>query len=219
MTFCLDTTIVKPNDDNKIKSGIILLHGYGGDGKDISMLSLNWKRHLPNTIFICPNGHERCPINPSGYQWFDLTNDDPNYIIEQSIKAEIKLFKFIDQIKNEFGLENDKICLSGFSQGCMMSINLGLISEQEFNCIVGFSGKIINQENLKLRKKNSTNTLLIHGDLDQVVSPNFMLEAKDFFIRNNIEIETHLIKNCDHNIPIEASSIALSYILKKFRNC
>ena len=46
-----------------------------------------------------------------------------------------------------------------------------------------------------------------------------MLEAKDFFIRNNIEIETHLIKNCDHNIPIEASSIALNYILKKFNNC
>ena len=54
-------------------------------------------------------------------------------------------------------------------------------------------------------------------DLDQVVSPNFMLEAKDFFIRNNIEIETHLIKNCDHHIPIEASSIALNYILKKIK--
>ena len=73
----------------------------------------------------------------------------------------------------------------------------------------------INQENLKSRKKVLTDTLLIHGDSDQVVSPNFMLEAKDFFIRNNIEIETHLIKNCDHHIPIEASSIALNYILKK----
>ena len=50
---------------------------------------------------------------------------------------------------------------------------------------------------------------------DQVVSPSHMLEAKDFFIRSNIEIETHLIKNCDHHIPIEASSIALNYILKK----
>ena len=59
--------------------------------------------------------------------------------------------------------------------------------------------------------------MLIHGDLDQVVSYNFMFEAKDFFIRNNIEIETHLIKNCDHNIPIEASSIALNYILKKIK--
>ena len=99
----------------------------------------------------------------------------------------------------------------------MMSINLGLISEQEYNCIVGFSGKIINQEDLKVRKRVSTNTLLIHGDTDQVVSPNFMLEAKDFLIRNNIEVETHLIKNCDHHIPIESSSIALNYILKKIK--
>ena len=216
MTFCLDSTIIKPEDKAKIKNAIILLHGYGGDGKDISLLSLNWKRHLPNTIFICPNGHEKCSINPSGFQWFDLTKDDPNYTLEQSIQAEKKLNLFIDEIKSEFNLENDKICLSGFSQGCMMSINLGLTSDNEFSCIVGFSGKIINEENLKSRIKVSTNTLLIHGDSDQVVQPSFMLEAKDFFIRNNIKIETHLIKNCDHNIPIEASSIALNYIVKKF---
>ena len=216
MTFCLDTIIIKPENNEVIKHAIILLHGYGGDGKDISILSLNWKRHLPNTIFICPNGHEKCPINPGGYQWFDLTKDEPNYILEQSIKAEKKLSCFIEEIKNEFNLDNSKICLSGFSQGCMMSINLGLISNEKYNCVVGFSGKIINQEDLRLRKKVSTDTLLIHGDLDQIVPANFMLEAKDFFIRNNIEIETHLINNCDHNIPIEASSIALNYISKKF---
>ena len=215
MTFCLDSTIIRPEDNAEIKSAIILLHGYGGDGKDISMLSLNWKRHLPNTIFICPNGHERCLINPSGFQWFDLTKDDPNYILEQSIKAEKKLCKFIDEVKNEFNLENEKICLVGFSQGCMMSINLGLISDKEYSCIIGFSGKIINQNDLKLRKKVKTNILLIHGDSDQVVSPNFMLEAKDFFIRNKIIVETHLIKDCDHHIPMQASSIALNYIIKK----
>ena len=215
MTFCLDTTIIKPLDNSKIKNAIILLHGYGGDGKDISILSLNWKRHLPNTVFICPNGHEQCAVNPSGYQWFDLTNDDPKYILEQSKKAEKKLNQFIDEVKKNYNLENDKICLSGFSQGCMMSINLGLTSDKKYNCIVGFSGKIIDQADLKLRKKVATKTLLIHGDNDQVVAPSFLLEAKDFFIRNNIEIETHLIKNCDHHIPIEASSIALNFILKK----
>ena len=219
MTFCLDSTIIRPENDIEIKNAIILLHGYGGDGKDISMLSMNWKRYLPSTIFICPNGHEPCAINPSGYQWFDLTKDDKGYILEQSIKAEEKLNQFIDQIKKKFNLENNKICLSGFSQGCMMSINLGLTSDQEYNCIVGFSGKIIDQDDLRSRKKVSTNTLLIHGDSDQVVSPNFMLEAKDFFLRNNIKIETNLIKNCDHHIPIEASSIALNYILKKFKYC
>ena len=217
MTFCLETTIIKPNDNQEIKSAIIMLHGYGGDGKDISMLSLNWKRYLPNTIFVCPNGHEKCQINPSGFQWFDLTKDDPKYILEQSIKAEDKLNQFINEIKKEYHLKNDEICLSGFSQGCMMSINIGLTSEEKFNCIVGFSGKIINQENLKIRKKNSTDTLLIHGDSDQVVSPSFMLEAKDFFIRNNVQVDTHLIKNCDHHIPIEASSLALNYISKRIK--
>ena len=115
-------------------------------------------------------------------------------------------------------MENYQICLSGFSQGCMMSINLGLTSESEYNSIIGFSGKIINTKDLQLRKKNSTRTLLIHGELDQVVPANFLLEAKDFFIRNNIDIETHLIKDCDHHIPIESSSLALNYILKKLNN-
>ena len=88
MTFCLNSIIIKPEQETEIRNAIVLLHGYGGDGKDISMLTLNWKRHLPNTIFICPNGHEKCTINPSGYQWFDLTKEDSSYILEESVKVE-----------------------------------------------------------------------------------------------------------------------------------
>ena len=199
----------------EIKNAVILLHGYGGDGNDISMLSLNWKRHLPNTIFICPNGHETCEINPSGYQWFDLTKDDPNYILKETKKAEEILKKFINEIKEEYSLINDNICLSGFSQGCMMSLNVGLTSEDKFSSIVGFSGKIINQNDLKQRIKNLTDVFLIHGELDDIVSPTFLLEAKDFLIREKINVESHMVKNCGLHIPIEASSLALNYILKK----
>ena len=216
MTFCLNSVIIKPKNGLEIKNAVILLHGYGGDGKDISMLCLNWKRHMPNTVFISPNGHETCLINPSGYQWFDLTKDDPEYILEQSIKAENLIKKFINEIKQEFNLTNDKICLSGFSQGCMMSLNVGLTSEEKYSCIVGFSGKIIDQNNLKGRLKNSTDTLLIHGDIDQIVPATHLLEAKDFLIRNDVDVQTLLIKNCEHHIPMEASSTALNYILKKF---
>ena len=215
MTFCLNSIIIKPESGIEIKNAVILLHGYGGDGKDISMLSLNWKRHMPNTAFICPNGHEVCQINPSGFQWFDLTKDDPDYILEQSIKAENKIQKFINEIKQEFNLTNNKICLAGFSQGCMLSLNVGLITEEKFSCIVGFSGKIIDQNNLKGRVKNFSDVLLIHGDADQVVPSTYLLEAKDFLIRNGINVQTLLIKNCDHHIPMEASSTALNYILKK----
>ena len=218
MTFCLETTIIKPENNLAIQNAIILLHGYGGDGKDISTLSFNWKRYLPNTVFICPNGHQVCPINPGGYQWFDLSIENPEYILAEVKKAENILNKFINEIKKKFNLNNNKICLSGFSQGCMISLNLGLISDQKYNSIIGFSGKIINQNYLKQKKKVSTDVLLIHGDADEIVAPDHLLEAKDFLIRNDINVETYLLKNCGHHIPIEASSIALNYIRKKFNH-
>ena len=217
MTFCLESTIIEPEKGKDINNMVILLHGYGGDGKDISTLTLNWKRHMPNTVFICPNGPESCEINPSGYQWFDLTKDDPNYILAESLKVEKIINKFLNEIKQKYQLENDKIILSGFSQGCMMSINVGLTQERPFSSIVGFSGKIIDTNNLKSRIKNFTDTLLIHGDLDDIVSPTHLLEAKDFLLREKINVETHLIKNCGHHIPMESSSIALNYILKKIK--
>ena len=216
MTFCLTTTVILPEKDIPINQAVILLHGYGGDGKDISMLTLNWKRFLPNAIFLCPNGHEKCAINPTGYQWFDLTRDDPEYILEQSKKAELKIKKFIQEVKDEYNLKNSQICLSGFSQGCMMSINLGLTNDENYNCIVGFSGKIINRKDLVNRKTSATKMLLIHGDQDAVVSPTFLLEAKDFLMRINVEVETKMINNCEHHIPIEASSEALKYIKGNF---
>ena len=218
MTFCLTTAIIKPENDIPVDNAVLLLHGSGGDGKDISLLALNGKRFLPNTIFFCPDGYETCSINPSGYQWFDLTKDDPKYILEQSKKAEQKLNQFINEIKDKYNIASSKICLSGFSQGCMMSINLGLTSRENYNCIVGFSGKIINQKDLEKRKISSTKMLLLHGDKDAVVSTTFLLEAKDFLIRNNIEIETEIIKDCDHHISVEASSIALNYIKNNFKN-
>ena len=214
MTFSLNTIIVKPEKDVFIKNAIILLHGYGGDNKDISVLTLNWKRFLPNTIFLCPDGHERCSINPSGYQWFDLTRDETEYILKESKKAELKIKKFVNEVQNEYKLKSSQICLLGFSQGCMMSINLGLTSDEDYNCVVGFSGKIINKEDLLKRKISNTKMLLIHGDRDQVVSPNNLLEAKDFLIRNNVEVEANMIKNCDHHISVEAMSLALNYIKK-----
>ena len=214
MKFSLDTIIIPPEKTDEIKNAVILLHGYGGDGNDISLLTLNWRRFLKNTVFLCPNSHEKCQINPSGFQWFDLSKDDEEYVLKKSLEAENIIKKFIEEIKSKYNLTNSNIVLSGFSQGCMMSINTGITSKDEFNCIVGFSGKIINKDNLQARIKNKSKLLLIHGDRDEIVSSNFLLEAKDFFERNKFNIQTKLINNCGHHIPIEASSLALSYIKK-----
>ena len=215
MEFSLDTKIIKP-ENNDVKNAVILLHGYGGDGNDISLITLNWKRFLPNTIFLCPNAHQPCQINPNGYQWFDLSKEDSDYILKESMEAENIIKNYIEEVKSKYNLDNSKICISGFSQGCMMAINIGLTYDKNFSCVVGFSGKIIDKENLSQRIKTKTKMLLLHGDSDMVVSPNYLLEAQDFLLRNQVDVKINMIKNCQHHIPVEASSIALNYIKKNF---
>ena len=216
MTFCLDTKLIKPVSDKEIKNIVVLLHGYGGDGNDIAQVTLNWKRFLPNTLFVCPNAPEICSVNPSGYQWFDLSQDNEEYIINKSKKNEIILKKFLNEIKKKFSLPNSKICLSGFSQGCMMSINVGLSSDEKFSGILGFSGKIISKKELSKRITHKPEILLIHGENDDIVPCVKSLEAKDFLERNKVSVKLEIIKNCGHHIPIEASSIGLKFIKKIF---
>ena len=214
MKFSLDTIIINPISGKKPKNAIILLHGYGGDGKDISLLTLNWARFLPDTIFLCPNGPEKCSINNLGYEWFDLSNENEKIIFERSLIAEHKVTQYIDEIKNNYELENSKICLSGFSQGCIISISVGLTLKEELNCIVGFSGKIINKENLLNRINTKPKIFLLHGDMDPVVLPTYLLESKELFFKIDYKIKTKLLKNCEHYISIEASSLALEFIKK-----
>ena len=132
-----------------------------------------------------------------------------------------KMLKVVDNILKKTSHEFEYIDLGGGMGISYADKNKKLnykkynLAIKKFLCVIGFSGKIIDQINLKDRIKNSTDTLLIHGDVDQIVPSTHLLEAKDFLIRNNIPVETLLIKNCDHHIPIEASSTALNYILKK----
>ena len=60
--------------------------------------------------------------------------------------------------------------------------------------------------------------LLFHGDKDEIVSSSYLLDAKDFLLRNKIDVEINVINDCDHHIPIKASSIALNYLKKNFSN-
>ena len=100
----------------------------------------------------------------------------------------------------------------------MISINVGLSRSEKLNSIIGFSGKIIDHYDLNSRIKSKVNTLLIHGDMDQIVPPSSLLDAKDFYLRNKINIDTKMISNCEHHIPVEASSYALNFLKKNLNN-
>ena len=212
--YILDTTIVEPLSKDKPRQAIILCHGYGGDGKDISALANNWRRFLPDGIFLCPNGPEICSVNPQGFQWFDLTSEKEEIVLEKSLAAEEKLSIFLDQVLNNLQLEPRNLALVGFSQGCMISIQVGLKNKKQINCVIGYSGKVINQKHLSENINAKPNFFLMHGDNDIIVPPTHLLEAKEYFANCGIKIKTKLFKNCEHTIPVEGSSLGLEFLRK-----
>ena len=212
--YILDVTSVSPLSKNKPQQAIVLCHGYGGDGKDISVLAINWQRFLPDAIFLCPNAPETCADNPQGYQWFDLTSAKEEVILERSLLAEEKLNTFLDQVFNNLQLEPSNLALVGFSQGCMIAIQVGLKKKEKINCLIGYSGKVINQKHLSGNIKSKPKILLMHGENDTIVPPTHLLEAKEYFDSHRIKIKTKLFKNCEHKIPVEGSSLGLSFLRK-----
>ncbi len=214
INYILNTTSIPNLSEEKPKKIIVLCHGYGGDGKDISSLALNWQRFLPEVIFLCPDAPEICQVNPQGYQWFDLSSDKEEIILEKSLEAEKKLSIFLDQVLDNYNLQPEDLALVGFSQGCMMILQLGLKKKEKVNCILGYSGKIINQRNLSENIISKPKIFLMHGEKDTIVSPTCLLEAKEYLKNKGIKIKIKLFKNCEHKIPIEGSSLGLDFLRK-----
>ena len=212
--YNLEVISILPLSKNKPRQAIILCHGYGGDGKDISVLANNWQRFLPDTIFLCPNAPEICSVNPQGYQWFDLSSEKEEVILEKSLIAEDKLNILLDQVLNNFHLTTSNLALVGFSQGCMISIQVALKKKEQINSLIGYSGKIINQKHLSNNINSKPKIFLMHGTNDTIVPPTHLLEAKEYLNKCGIKIKTKLFKNCEHKIPVEGSSLGLGFLKK-----
>ena len=213
-SYILDVVSVLPLLKNKPRQAIILCHGYGGDGKDISTLAINWQRFLPDAIFLCPNAPEVCSVNPQGYQWFDLTKEKEEVILEKSLIAEEKLNTFLDQVFDNLQLKPNNLALVGFSQGCMMSIQVGLKRKKQINCLIGYSGKVINQKHLSNNVNSKPKIFLMHGENDTIVPPTHLLEAKEYLKKCGINAKTKMFKNCEHRISVEGSSLGLGFLKK-----
>jgi len=212
--YIFDVTSFSPLSENEPKQMIILCHGYGGDGQDISVLANSWRRFLPEAVFLCPNAPEVCKVNPLGYQWFDMAVENDETILKKSLLAEKKLNTFLDQVLDNFQLETKNLALIGFSQGSMMIIQTALKKKEQINCLVCYSGKIINKQHLSDNIVSRPKIFLMHGDNDVIVSPSHLLESKEFLVQRSLKIRTKLFKNCEHKISVEGSSLGLEFLRK-----
>ncbi|MCP5910277.1 hypothetical protein NL326_27115, partial [Klebsiella pneumoniae] len=57
---------------------VVLLHGYGADGRDLIDIGAAFANLLPGAAFVAPHAPEPCAEEPVGRQWFPLTFRDPH---------------------------------------------------------------------------------------------------------------------------------------------
>ena len=86
--------------------------------------------------------------------------------------------------------------------------------KKKINTVIGYSGKIINQKHLTNNINSKPKIFLMHGESDTIVSPMHLLEAKEYLKKHSVSIKTKMFKNCEHNIPIEGSSLGLTFLKK-----
>lgn len=199
---------------------VILLHGYGADGNDLIGLSQPLAGVLPNTAFVSPNAPEPCAAAPMGRQWFPIPYIDGSSetaMMEGLGRAKAALNAFIDAQMAETGLAASRVALVGFSQGTMMSLEVGLRREAQLAGIVGFSGRLLRSDTLGDEIKSKPPVLLVHGDADQVVPPASLDDAKTALESHGVAVEAHSRPGLGHGIDNEGLSLAAAFLVNALK--
>ena len=126
--------------------------------------------------------------------------------------AEEKLSIFLDQVFDNLHLGPANLALVGFSQGCMLGIQVSLKKNKQISCLVGYSGKVINQKHLSDNINSKPKIFLMHGENDTNVPPTHLLEAKEYLSNHGLKIKTKMFKNCEHRISVEGASLGLGFL-------
>ena len=77
---------------------------------------------------------------------------------------------FIHEVSKEYLIKEEKIIIGGFSQGCMVALQTGIMRKKSVKLVIGYSGKIIDEKMLSKNINSKPMISLFHGDNDKIVS-------------------------------------------------
>lgn len=177
---------------------MIMLHGLGDslDGFRFwpEALALPWLNHL---LVNAPDEYY------GGYSWFDIEDQRPGVLRSRKL-----LSGLIDGLQAK-GFPADQITLGGFSQGCLMTVDVGLRYPHRLAGLVGISGWVFDLENTvkELSPVACRQRLLMtHGTADPMVpiekvrpqiprlqSAGLQLEWREFVKAHTIQGEAELV--------------------------
>ncbi len=190
---------------------VVLLHGYGADGKDLIEIGRQWRPWLPDAAFVAPNAPEPCAMSPMGRQWFAISNrglDERQGAGERwagVTKARPIIDAFLDSELARLGLDESRLSLVGFSQGAMMALHVGLRRARAPAAILSYSGLLVGPEHLSEANARDARgerppILLVHGDQDPLIPVEAMFMAMDDLAKAEIPSQWHLSFGVGHGI-------------------
>ncbi len=200
-----------PKSGNEPKQIIVLLHGYGSNGRDLISLAPYLADAAPDALFISPDAPFPCEIG-MGFQWFSLAEYTPEKLFEGTTTAAPLLNDYLDSVLKTYNLEDRDLILLGFSQGTMMSLYTGPRRKNKVAGILGYSGALIGEEDIADYHKPPLH--LIHGDADDVVPVGRYHDAVEKLKATGFDIGGHSTPNLGHSID-EAGIQSGSDFIKK----
>ncbi|MFQ3307629.1 MAG: phospholipase/carboxylesterase [Candidatus Midichloriaceae bacterium] len=189
----------------KVKRILFMFHGYGSNMEDLINLSPELSTYIPDTLFISPNAPNKFEgnIGDNYRQWFSLSNRSKDYLLDGLESVENIVCEFIKTQLKKHELDQDNLCLLGFSQGTMLILHLVLKGLIHPKTLLGYSGCTIENDWDYRDNNKTTNIMLIHGIEDDVVNVKEMERSAVLLIKNGFKVETHISRYLAHGIDAD----------------
>ncbi len=194
---------------------IILSHGYGSNKHDLISLAPYFAQIAPDALFLSPDAPQPCEMG-MGRQWFSLNPYEMEHMARGAYRAADTLNGFIDEQLSQHKLPPEKLALIGFSQGCMMSLHVGLRREQTIAGILGYSGALLDDGRLAEELASKPPVCLVHGEADPVVPFAAMGAAEAKLSALSVPVETHPRPHLPHSIDPEGIAIGQQFLRRIF---
>ncbi|MFS8037216.1 alpha/beta hydrolase [Xanthobacter sp. AM11] len=192
-----------PRDGGDPDALVVLLHGYGADGRDLIDIGAAWADLLPRAAFVAPHAPDPCAEAPVGRQWFPLTFRDPHELTRGAEMAAPLLRAFLEAELEKYALPPQRLALVGFSQGAMMALKLATTAVTAPAAVVAYSGMWAEAGGAA----GGTTTvsarppvLLVHGTDDEVIPVGALFASAQALAAAGVPAEWHLCHGLGHGI-------------------
>ena len=211
---------MKPRS-GQAKRLVVFLHGYGADGNDLIEIGRAWQGLLPDTAFVSPHAPRPCGQAPQGREWFPLTFRNPDERWTGVNAAGPGLEQFLEAELTRLKLPPSALALVGFSQGTMMALHTGLRRTVPPVAIVGYSGIFVLPENaapdaVAGEIKAKPPVLLIHGDQDELIPVQALLQGAQALAALEVPVEWHISPGVGHGIDQEGLRHGGEFLARRF---